>query len=149
MKKHEWDNPNKMHFESPHKTFNRQCRLITAGNQIGDVVYSNYVRPYGETECNGFTNPPGHLQNWDLTKNIVAKTLPHHIREEIRQLTHDDGGIIYNFHHWSGGYHGRRIDDGFVLTTRHDDYKLIEVWYINKDWRAMGAVDEAIKYITN
>lgn len=143
MKKHTWDNPDKMHFESPHKTFNRQCRLITTGNQIGDVVYSNYVRPYGETECNGFTNPPGHLQNYDLAKNIV--TLPHHIREEVRKLTHNEGGIIYNFHHWNNG---RRIDDGFVLTSRHDDYRLIEVWYASQDWRARTAVDEAVKYIT-
>ncbi len=146
MKKHTWDNPNKMHFESPHKTFSRQCRYITTGNQMGDVVYSNYIRPYGETECNGFTNPPGHLQDWDLTKNIVADTLPYHICEEIRKLTHDNGGIIYNFHHWNGD---RRIDDGFVLTTRHDDCKLIKVWYVNRDWRAQAAVDEAVKYIAN
>ena len=146
MKKHTWDNPNKMHFESPHKTFNRQCRLITTGNQIGDVVYSNYIRPYGETECNGFIRPPGHLQNWDLTRNIVADTLPHQIREEIRKLTHNDGGIIYNFHHWNGD---KRVDDGFVLTTRHDDYRLIKVWYVNQDWRARVAIDEATKYITN
>lgn len=146
MKKHTWDNPNKMHFESPHKTFNRQCRCITTGNQVGDVVYSNYVRPYGETECNGFTRLPGHLQNYDLTKNIVAGTLPYDIREQVRKLTHDRGGIIYNFHHWNGD---RRIDDGFVLTTRHDDYKLMEVWYVNQDWRARAAVNEAVKYITN
>lgn len=148
MKKHEWDNGNKMRFESPHKTFNRQTNCLSTGNVIANTQYSNYIRPYSEIECNGFTNAPGHLQNWDLTENIVSR-MPHHIREEIRQLTHDDGGIIYNFHHWGGGYHGKCIVDGFVLTTRHDDYKLIEVWYINRDWRAMGAVDEAIKYITN
>lgn len=144
MKEHTWDNPNKMRFDSPHNTFNRQCRLITTGNQIGDVVYSNYVRPHGETECNRLTFEPGHLQDWDLTKNIVANTLPYHIREEVRQLTHDDGGIIYNFHHWKGD---RRIDDGFVLTT--EDYKLVKVWYINRNWRAKAAVDEAVNYITN
>lgn len=142
MKEKVWDNPNKMHFDSPHKTFNKQCRLITTGNQIGDVVSSNYIRPYGETECNGFTNSPGHLQDWDLTKNIVI--LPYHIREEVRRLTHDLGGIIYNFHHWNGS---KRIDDGFVLTTK--DYGLIWVWYVNRDWRARTAVDEAVKYITN
>lgn len=161
MKKHTWDNPNKMHFESPHKTFNRQCRLISTGNQIGDVVCSNYIRPYNEVECNGFISSPGHLQDWDLTKNIVV--LPCHIREEVRRLTHDNGGIIYNFHHWNGN---KRIDDGFVLTTRYssedpfvadlrkasevpDDPKLIKVWYVNQDWRARAAVDEAVKYITN
>jgi len=76
----------------------------------------------------------------------VADTLPSHIREQVRRLTHDRGGIIYNFHHWNGD---KRIDDGFVLTTRYDDYKLVKVWYVNRDWRAMAAVDEAIKYITS
>lgn len=146
MKKMTWENPNRMHFESPLKTFNRQCRCICTGNQICDVVYSNYIRPYSETECNGFTRPPGHLQNYDLTKNIVGDTLPYWIREETRRLTHDDGGILYNFHHWNGG---RRVDDGFVLTSRHYEYRLIKVWYINHDWRAQAAVDEAVKYITN
>jgi len=145
MKQHEWDNPNKMHFESPHKTFNRQTNCLGTGNMIANTQYSNYIRPYSEIECNSFTNPPGHLQNYDLTKNIVADILPYHIREEIRQLTHNGGGIIYNFHHWQGG---KCINDGFVL-TRRDDHKLIEVWYVNKDWRAIAAVDEAIKYITN
>lgn len=146
MKKHVWDNDNKMHFESPHKTFNRQCTLITTGNHIGNVVYSNYIRSYHKTECNGFTNAPGHLQNWDLTKNIVANVLPDYIRDQVRQLTHDEGGIIYNFHHWNGE---RRIDDGFVLTTRDENYQLIKVWHVNTNWRARAAVDEAIKYVTN
>lgn len=146
MKEKVWDNPNKMHFDSPHKTFNEQCSLITTGNQIGNIVYSNFVRPFSETECNGFTNEPGHLQNYDITENIVGPTLSQNIREEIRKLTHDKGGIVYNFHHWNGN---KRIDDGIVLTTK--DYKLIKVWYVNKGWywRSRWAVDEAVKYITN
>ena len=144
MKEKVWDNPNKMHFDSPLKTFNMQCRLITTGNQIGDVVSSNYIRPYGETECNGFTNPPGHLQNYDLTKNIVILLYHIHIREKVRDLTHDNGGIIYDFHHWNGS---KRIVDGFVLTTK--GHALVKVWYVNRNWKARAAVNEAVKYITN
>lgn len=146
MKEKVWGNPNKMHFDSPHKTFNKQCALISTGNQIGNVVYSNYVRPYGEVECNGFISEPGHLQDYDLTDNIVGHTLSQNIREEVRKLTHDNGGILYNFHHWNGN---KRIDDGFVLTTK--DYELVKVWYVNKEWywRSRWAVDEAVKYITN
>ncbi|GAI19621.1 unnamed protein product, partial [marine sediment metagenome] len=77
MKEKTWDSPNKMHFDSPLKAFNKQCSLITTGNQIGNVVLSNYVRPFDEVECNGFTSEPGHLQNYDITKNIVGNTLPH------------------------------------------------------------------------
>lgn len=142
MKEIVWDNPNRMHFESPHKTFNRQCTYITTGNQIGNVVVSNYIRPFAQVECNNFINPPGHLQEWDLAKNIVK--LPSRIKEVVRQLTHDNGGIIYHCRHYNGE---KRIDDGYVLTTT--DYKLVKVWYINQDWRARGAVDEVIKYITN
>ena len=130
MKEKVWDNPNKMHFDSPHITFNKQCKLITTGNQIGNVIYSNCVRPFNEVECNGFTNPPGYLQNYDI--------------EEVRKLTHGNGGIVYNFHHWSGS---KRIDDGIILTTK--DYELVKVWYINQNWKARAAVDEAVKYITN
>lgn len=146
MKEKVWDSPNKMRFDSPHKTFNKQCSLITTGNQIGNVVFSNFVRPFSEVECNSVTFEPGHLQNYDLTKNIISNTLPQDIREEIRKLTHDNGGIAYNFHHWSGN---KRIDDGIVLTTK--DYKLVKVWYLAKSWywRSRWAVDEAVKYITN
>jgi hypothetical protein len=147
MKKITWDNPNKMHFESPHKTFNRQTKLISTGNVIGNTQLSNYIRPYREIECNGFTNPPGHLQNYDLTKNVVGNLLPNHIREEIRKLTHDHGGIVYHFHHWQGD---KRIPDGIVLTEGHDrGNKFIKVWYLTPSTKAWGAVEEAIEYITN
>lgn len=150
MKKHTWDNPNKMHFESPHRTFNRQTQCISTGNVIANTQYSNYIRAYSETECNGFDFALGHLQDYDLTKNIVASSLPSHIREEIRRLTRENGGIVYNFHHWTFTPKGEgRIDDGIVLTTRHDDHRLVKVWYLNQNWKAMAAVDEAVKYIIN
>ncbi len=142
MKQIEWVNGNHMRFESEHKTFNRQVGAISTGNVVGSVQYSNFIRGYNETECNGFTNPPGHLQNYDLTKNIVS--LPSSIREAVRKLTHDRGGIIYNFHHRIGY---RPIDDGFVLTTK--DCTLIKVWYVNNSRKSKSAVNEAIKYITN
>ena len=146
MKKCTWDNGNKMHFESPHKTFNRQTNCICTGNVVADTQYSNYIRPFTELECNGRVNEPGHLQNWDLTQHFTSSILPGHIRQEVRELTRDQKAILYNFHHWNGR---RRIDDGWVLTSDSQEYKLIRVWYINPDWRAVEAVNEAIKYITN
>lgn len=71
MKKIKWLNPNKMEFLSEHKEFNKQCRYITTGNQIGDVVISSYVRSFYETECNGFQSPFGHLQEWDLNEGFL------------------------------------------------------------------------------
>lgn len=146
MKKKVWVNPNKMLFESPHKAFNKQCTLISTGNQIGNVVYSNYIRPYCELECNGFTHPPGYLQNYDLSKNIVGM-VPQHIANTVKELGREMSLILYNFHHWRDG---KRIEDGWVLTTEDDNsYRLLRTWYINRDWRARAALDEAVKYITN
>ena len=146
MKEKLWDNPNKIHFASPHKAFNKQCTLISTGNQIGNVVYSNYIRPYSQLECNGFTHPPGYLQDYDLRKNIVG-IVPQYIAAVVRKLGKDMSLILYNFHHWRGD---KRIDDGWVLTTGHDNgYKLLRTWYVNHNWRAKAAVDEAVKYIMN
>lgn len=146
MKAIKWINPNRMRFESPHKAFNRQCRLISTGNQIGDVVYSNYVRPYTEIHCNSFTRPPGHLQEYDLTLNLVGR-VPGYIADGVREKGRDNTLILYQIHHWS---RERQIVDGWILTMGHNDsYKLVKVWYINRDWRAMGAVDEVVKYISN
>lgn len=147
MKQKEWINPNKMKFESLHKTFNRQCRCISTGNQIGDVVYSNYIRPYNRT-----VNPvrqtvaPGHLQNYDLTKNLVG-IVPTVIADRVRCLGKDKMLILYQLHHWKGE---KQIVDGWVLTTGHDDgYRLLFVCYEKPDDKTRSIIDEATKYITN
>ncbi|GAI02440.1 unnamed protein product, partial [marine sediment metagenome] len=41
---------------------------------------------------------------------------------------------------------GTKLDKDSITAK---DYKLVQVWYINRDWRARAAVDEAVKYITN
>lgn len=141
MKTIVWDNPNKMHFESPHKTFNKQTRCISTGNVIGDTQTSFFIRPYYETECNGFTRPEGYLQNYDLK---IFERLPAYIYNQVKDLTKDNGGILYDFHHWQGN---KKVTDGYVLTTTKHDF--VKVWDINNDYRAQEAVEEAILYITN
>ncbi|MCZ2113543.1 MAG: hypothetical protein LC131_06880 [Anaerolineae bacterium] len=53
-----------------HKEFDRATNgeggLITHGNVISDSMYGFHVRGYFVTECNGFTRPPGELQQFDL-----------------------------------------------------------------------------------
>lgn len=140
MKKCTWDNANKMHFESLHKTFNMQCRCITTGNQIGDVVLSSYVRPYNEVECNGRVNPEGHLQEYDL--GWLLKLLPSYVKDSIREIAKTVGVIAYHFFYREKG---RRIDIGYVVTDRK--YRLLHAWYCGS-YKANNALDEAIKYIT-
>lgn len=144
MKKIEWLNPNKMKFESLHKTFNNQCRCITAGNQIGDVVISSYVRAFNETECNGIKNPKGHLQEWDLNEGFL-KDFAHYVKDWIRKNVIKESIIAYEFHHYNNH---NKIVDGYVITTgANKKHKLLEVWY-EGDYKNRSAVDEAIKYIT-
>jgi len=140
MKKIKWLNPNKMKFESKHKTFNKQCTCISTGNQIGDVVLSSYVRPFNETECNGRINEKGHLQNYDL--NWILKDFAYYVKDWIRKNVIKESIIAYEFHHYDNH---RKIVDGYVITD--NKHKLLEVWY-EGNYKNQSAVDEAIKYIT-
>lgn len=39
---------------------------VYTGNVWSGLQYSNFIRSEHETECNGFTNPPGKLRDFDL-----------------------------------------------------------------------------------
>ena len=141
MKETEWLTPNKMKFESLHKTFNRQTKCINRGNIIGDTQIGGYVRPYNETECNGFNNSKGHLQNYDL--NWLVSDFPEHLKEWIRSYAKNKSVIAYVFKHYS---RGKRILDGFVITTA-EKYKLLKVVYANNNYKTESAINECIKYV--
>ena len=145
MKKIEWINGNKMKFSSLHKTFNKQADCISTGNVIGDVQLSSFIRPYTKTECNGFTNEKGHLQDFDL-QMFIEYNVPRYIIEEVRTFTKKVSAIFYVFKHYN---RGQRIIDGCVLTTPdYKRYKLIKKWYCQHNAKSMSALDETIKYIT-
>jgi hypothetical protein len=127
-----------------HKEFDRQFVCASTGNVIGGGQYSNYIRPYTETECNGFINPPGHLQEFDLKH---FDNLYYDIREYVKKYTHDKSAILYEFYHWNGE---RRIVHGFVLTTGYDDgYKLINYWTVGPTYKSYMVLEGVIPYITN
>lgn len=144
MKKVEWRNPNKMIFESEHKTFNRQADLISTGNVWGGVQTSGFVRPYNQTECNGFTNPPGKLRDFDLS---LWRNMPSHVRAYVIKQTRDRSVILYEFHHktrirWGGV---RWVTHGWVVTTV--DYKLLRSFVTGPTYKSYSVIREAIKYI--
>lgn len=144
MKKIEWINPNKMKFESEHKEFNRQCKYITRGNQIGDVVLSGYVRSYEETECNGFTNEKGHLQDYDL--NWLLEDAPYFVKDWIRDYAKKVSVIGYCFFYRKNG---SKISIGYAVTTpEYKKAKLLRKWYVG-NYKRRSALDEAIKYIAD
>ena len=140
MKTKKWVNSNKMAFDSLHKTFNHHCRLITTGNQIGDVVLSSYVRPFNELGCNGRINPPGHLQDYDL--GWLLEDLPLYVKEWIKKEAIDEAVIAYYFFYWNNH---QKKDIGYVVTDKK--YRLLKKWYVGS-YKANSALDEATKYIT-
>jgi hypothetical protein len=142
MKTIEWLNRNRIKFESGYKIFDRQTNIISTGNISANTEYGSFVRSYEETECNGFENPKGHLQNFDL--DIFQKIgVSNDILYQVRKILKTKGGILYVFKHLKNE---KRIIDGVVLTTK--DNKLIQKWYCRNTLKSMDAVDEAIKYIT-
>ena len=145
MKEKKWRNNNHMLFESEHKTFNRQVQCISTGNVLGYCQLSGYVRAKNDLKCNGFTNPPGHLQNWDLTSGILRDFHPM-VKEWIRENVIDKHVIAYQFRSWNGE---RKVVHGYVITTADDEYKLLKTWHIGPTMKSWSVIDEAIKYITN
>lgn len=141
MKEIEWVNDNKMLFESGHKTFNKQTKLITTGNHLGNTQYSLFVRSFEETECNGHENEKGELQKWDLDN---FKDLPIDIREEIEALLKNRGGILNEFRYWKGD---KKILVGYILTDT--EHNFIESWNVLKTTKSYGILDECKKYIVN
>ena len=143
MKKKKWDNPNKMHFESLHKTFNKQCTCISKGNQIGRVVLSSYVRPFNEIECNGHISEKGHLQEYDL--KWLLKGLSSYAKDYIRSIAIDKSVIAYHFFYYRGD---KKIDIGFVVTDVNNNHlKTFYTPYLTE--KSRSALNEARKYIMN
>ena len=142
MKKKEWATPNRMKFESLHKTFNRQISMITTGNQIGNTVLSSYIRPYNKTECNGFTRPLGHLQEYDL--GWIVKEAPEIVKDWVRQHGREKSFIVYLFFHWRNG---TRIIHGAVITDSEHNHA--RTFYLRSGYKSQSIIDEARKYITN
>jgi len=143
MKDHKWVTPNRQLFESEHKTFNRQTNLIDTGNVYSNTQTSSYVRPYSETECNGFTRPPGHLRDFDLKG---FDHMPHRVKCYILSVTQDRPVIVYKFfHHTNRG----RITHGWVITTTAPEYRKLMSFVTGPTWKSESVIAEAIKYITN
>ena len=144
MKKIEWATPNRMKFESLHKTFNRQTQVIATGNILSNTLSGSYVRAYNETECNGYTNAPGHLQAFDLRQ--FGNDLPHGAREFINDHGKDEKLLVYVLRHWAGGIGtGRKIVDGCIITST--DHKLLRAYYGNNGRKVESIISEALKYL--
>jgi penicillin-binding protein-related factor A (putative recombinase) len=143
MKTKQWDTPNKMHFDSLHKTFNKQCNYISTGNVYSNVQTSSFIRASSQLECNGFKFDAGHLQDCDM-KGFNAWLAYHQIKH-IKELTDlHNGSILYKFFHMSKGVH---IVHGHVLTDKH--YNHLATFMLNESNKSCSVIAECKKYICN
>jgi len=133
MKKHEWVTPNRMKFESLHKTYNRQMSMITTGNQMGNTVFSLYIRPYTKTKLKWF---PASAFTWKIDK----------VKNFIKQIGKEKQLILYVFFHWQKG---KRITHGAILTEGYPEYKHIRTFYFKNTAKSISILEEAKKYICN
>lgn len=132
-------------FESGHKTFDRIANRhsVVTGNVLSDVQTSFFIRPYTETECNGFTREPGHLRNFDLEPFRKIGT-PRHVLDYVRSVTENTPVILYRFFHHNNN--GDKIVHGYVVTTT--DYELLKFFVTGPTYKSHNIIAEAIKFIT-
>lgn len=127
-------------------TFDRKANgnYYGRGNVISDVQFSNYVRPFNETECNGYVRPEGYLRDFDLNH---FKTLPINIREYIKFVTDNESVILYEVRHWNGN---TKVVHGYVITKCHrNNYKLVKKFYIGRTEKSRNVVDVFAQHISN
>lgn len=73
-------NGNKMIINSGYKKFDKQTNYISSGNVLGNTIYSNYIRNYNKTDCNGNIFEKGHLFNYDLKFFNISSEYKEYIR---------------------------------------------------------------------
>jgi len=141
MKAKTWDNPNKMHIETGHKTFDRQTNIITRGNVIANTEYGWIIRARLDTRCNEKDFPVGHLRAFDLK---FFKNMPRPVRSKLMELTDSEDAVwLYEFHHWRGP---AKIVDGYTMTA-YEDHELLATFTTGPTRRSRSVVHEASKYV--
>ena len=141
MKKIEWATPNRMKFESLHKTFNRQTQIIDTGNIVSRTMIGGYVRAFNDLVLPmGGPCPAGELQDFDLQG--FGNNLPSGVREFVHLYGAKQKLLIYVFRHF---HKGNKVIDGAIITTT--DYKLLRAFY-GRTAKQTSIVYEALKYLT-
>lgn len=147
MKKAIWNSTGmKQIINSGWKEFDRQTNCISTGNVFSDTQLSWFVRPYCETECNGFENPKGHLMDYDL-KVFNPYHIPKWIMDILTDVNRRESYALYMFFTRNKG----TIEPFcWIITDSH--YQLITYsivcGYRQQYSKRESAAKEAISYIT-
>ncbi len=132
--------------DSGWKLFDKQTNCITSGQCIANTQFSMCIRPWKETECNGFTNPEGHLLDFDL-KPFRNYHIPESIKQLLMDKEREKSVILYMFF---VTIDNRPEPFCWVVTDYND--KLIKYCIVNgyrQQWlKRYNAAQEAISSIT-
>lgn len=142
IKRHDWVHGNKGKIETGHKTFDRQCRIVSTGQMLSSCQVSLSVRSYYDIESNGMSFPVGHLFNFDMQYWRDIHT-PQGVQDGIRRLADQYGSVmVFTFHHyyrptihptWSrcyrSGEESERLTHGWVA-VKNDS--LLHAWIRNE-----------------
>jgi len=143
-----WDMSSRPPVQSGHKAFDAQADLIMTGNVLACTQHSLFIRPASETECNGMTFPPGHLQRFDC--GFWRRTgTPARVIERACELANREGRsvILYRFFHRAGE---RRIDHGHLITTgEYSPKRLLARFITPRRRKSRQVIEAAIPYITD
>lgn len=139
LKKVTFRTPNKMLIHTGHATFDRQADCLGTGNVIGKVQLSFYIRPYSETECNGRTNSPGHLREYDLH---YFQDLPSSILQVVKNLTVDKPVILYEIRHWRGE---QKTVHGYIITDAK--HHLLRVFITGPTAKSQQVINGVLPYL--
>ena len=148
MKEAKWSrNGMKMLIDSGWKEFDRQTNCITTGPGICSTQFSMCVRPWKETECNGFAFPEGHLLESDLDP-FKRFNVPETVMSYLRDKGRKESVILYMFFINDHG----RVSPFFWVATDYS-YNMIMSRlvcpYRGKYMKRFSASMEILKYITN
>lgn len=143
MKKIEWLRPNKMKFESEHKTFNSYIEAILFGEVTNRGQWSRRVRAYNHNK--------GKLRDFDLNDPIL-RTFPSVVKNWIKIYTNNHPSEDVIVYKWFHVIQDRHVTMGYAITTGTQDslgkIRLLKAFEIGGS-KKRSALHECIKYVSD
>ena len=125
-----FDNPNKMRFQSEHKTFNKLTNLISTGNVITNTQTSFFIRAKKEE------------REFDIKSFPGSNDAPKQIKKRIEDDNRTESVILYKFH-----IKGKPLC--WVLTDKNYKFIDCELAYNKPSYREGSVLMEVMRFIVN
>ena len=137
-----WDNPNKMHIDTGHKTFDRQTRCISTCASISSTQFGGGVRPVTEI-MNAGIGPFAHgeLQKYDLGQWHKDA---HPAAKQVAKKYADKLNKSVMLHHFFHRTKGKKYVHGYAVTSGE---KILAIVYNGFRYKSNRVVDVCCEYL--